>query len=118
MDYLVVVGGVVTSVLWFLVSLFVQKRNLNSSLVSSIIFAAWYVVFYFVGGYLDNFFGNMVNVNRYTLGIGSIAFWFLFAFLFQKKSMNSAVKSTGIFAVYVVLAEVIYSVLKNMNIRF
>ena len=117
MDNLVVVVGVVVSVLWFLISLLVQKRNFNKSLVNAIVFGVWYTVFYFVGGYLYNLLGQTFGANRYTLGICVVALWFLFALIFQKKSMNGAVKSTGIFAVYVVLAEVVYAVLQNMNLR-
>lgn len=119
MDNLVIVVGVVSPIVWFLITLLVQKKNMNRSLVSAITFGVWYTVFYFVGGYLYTLFDKMhnPNMNRYTLGIGSIAVWFLFALIFQKKSMDRAVKSAGIFAMYVVLAEVIYAVLKTMNIR-
>ena len=117
MDNTVLIVGVVTSVIWFFISLFAQKKNINRSLISAIIFAVWYILAYFVGGYFFTLFSKMNNpdINRYTIGIGSVVLWFLFTLVFQRKSMQSAIKSTGIFAVYIILAEVLYAIFKNMK---
>ncbi len=117
MDNTVIIVGVVSAVIWFFISLLTQNKGMNRSLVSAIMFAVWYILFYFVGGYLFTLFNNMNNpdINRYTIGIGAVVLWFLFSLVFQRKSMKSTLKSTGIFAVYVVLAEVLYAILKNMK---
>ena len=120
MDNLVVVGVVVSSIVWFFISLLVQKKNMTKSLVSALIFVVWYFVIYFVGGYLYSLFAKIHNpdVNRYTIGIGAVVLWFLFSLLFKNKSMDSAMKSTGIFAAHVVLVEIVLEVLKIMNVKF
>ena len=99
--------GILTTFIWFLVSLILQKKNFNRSLQSSVIFATSYIIgyslFYYLGKNNNSF--KMPNLN---IGICLTLVWFLYVLLIKKKSINKSLYSSGIFALYLIFAEFIY----------
>lgn len=112
-------GGVAT-LIYFLVLLFINRKSLNSSLISALIFGVWFSIGWFVWNFISSMIGrdaNIVyNMNRYTIGsIGTIV-WFLYSLLIQKRSLNRAIISAGMFLIFYIVAEVIYILFTEMRL--
>jgi hypothetical protein len=112
-------GGVAT-LIYFLVLLFLNKKSFNSSLINSLVFGFWFSVGWFIWNYISIMIGRDVNIvhnmNRYTIGsIGTIV-WFLYSLLIQKRSLNRAIISAGMFLIFYIVAEVIYILFTEMRV--
>jgi len=114
-----VLAGVVSTFIYFLVLLYLNKKNLKSSAMSALIFALWFSVGWFSWDYISKMVGSNTNIdnsiNRYTVGLYGTVAWFLFSLLVQKRPLYRAMTSAGIFLIFYIVAEIIYTLLTNMQ---
>jgi|TARA_R110002072_G_scaffold300677_1_gene478613 hypothetical protein len=102
-------------VVFIVISIFIKKRNFHDLFKGILLFSIYYLIAYFIGSYLFNIFGhvNLNYLNSISIGIISTIIWFLFVFFIQKKSLIKSLKSSGIYLLFYLLAEVIYNVLQK-----
>ena len=112
-------GGVAT-LIYFLVLLFFNKKSLNRSLISALIFGLWFSMGWFVWNFISSMIGrdtNTVhNMNRYTIGSIGTLVWFLYSLLIQKRSLNRALISAGMFLIFYIVAEIVYVLFTEMRL--
>lgn len=118
--YPYIFSGLASSVTYFLIQMVFFKKNLQSSIMSALIFGLWFsiawFIWYSIGNSLNSDTTISNNMNRYTIGIFSSVGWFLYSLLIKKQSLEKAAFSTGTFAIGYTIAEVVFSLINNMGI--
>lgn len=118
--YPYLISGVVASLIYILILINFSKKHVKNSFISGLIFFIWFMISAILwnlgrGAAGSEIFSLSIN-DRFMLGfIGSII-WFLFSFLIQKKSLDKAFVSTGIFIIYYIMAEIVYTILNDITI--
>lgn len=113
MDMNYVYIGLVATFVWFLVSLYAQRKPLYNSIYSASIFAFIYIVGYVVFNNTPNIMENFGNVQMYGLVMTLI--WFALVLIVQKKSVPKALLSAGKFLIFFILGDFTYQfIAKNM----
>ena len=102
--YPYLISGVVASLIYILILINFNKKHVKSSFISGLIFFIWFMVSAISwnlgrgAGGSENF---SLSINdRFMLGLIGSIMWFLFSFFIQKKSLDKAFVSTGIFIIY------------------
>ena len=100
--------------------MFVNKKNIQSSIMSALYFGVWFSVGWFAWDIIGNSLNGDTNIannmNRYTIGITGCIGWMIFSLLIKRQSLAKAASSTGRFAIFYIIAEVIYTLITNMGI--
>lgn len=116
-----IIAGIISTLLWMLFSFSLNKKSSKKALISGLIFAVWYSIGWFVWNFTSkNSNGNIYtnsdisnNINRYTIGITATLLWFLYTLLIQKKSFNRSLMSTGLFVIFYIVAEIVYTIINT-----
>ena len=115
MNNQVVYIGLLTTFMWFLVSLFIQRNSMNTAVYSASIFAMAYIVGNFVFQHIHT---NITPLPLYAFqiyGLVMTVIWFCYVLFVQGKSTNRALYSAGKFLVFFTLAELTYRfIYKNL----
>ena len=115
-----IVAGLGSTIINFLIQMFVNKKNIQSSIMSALYFGVWFSVGWFAWDIIGNSLNGDTNIannmNRYTIGITGCIGWMIFSLLIKRQSLAKAASSTGRFAIFYIIAEVIYTLITNMGI--
>ena len=112
-----IISGIVSTLIWMMFSFFLNKKSSKQAFISGLIFAIWYSLGWFAWNYSSNSFKESsinYSVNRYTLGITATVIWFLYKLFIQRKRLNTALISTGIFLIFYILAEIVFTILNTI----
>ena len=115
-----IAAGFASTIIYFLIQMFMNKKNTQSSVMSALYFGVWFSVGWFawdiIGKSLNGDTNIANNMNRYTIGITGCIGWMIFSLLIKRQSLAKAASSTGRFAIFYIIAEVIYTLITNMGI--
>jgi len=115
-----IAAGFASTIIYFLIQMFMNKKNTQSSVMSALYFGVWFSVGWFawdiIGKSLNGDTNIANNMNRYTIGITGCIGWMIFSLLIKRQSLAKAAYSTGRFAIFYIIAEVIYTLITNMGI--
>ena len=115
MDQFVVMAGVGATFIWFLISLLFKKNSIQKTLISSAIFATWYILAGLAYSFINRMAMNF-SLNKYSVGLITAVMWFLLVLVVQKKSVEKSLHSTGLYVLFYVLAELIYTAITNLHL--
>ena len=114
-----IISGIVSTLIYILVSLYIKKKNLKSSLVGALIFGLWFSLGWLGWNYFGDSKSSHLNIentsNRYITGLVGSVVWFLYCLLFRKMNLAKSFASAGLFLIFYIVAEIVYTILSDTN---
>lgn len=108
-----------STIIFLLISSLTIKYNLYNLAKSTLKFSIFYLMAYFIGELIFKqhvYLLNFNNLNNLNVLIFSSIIWFLISNIIQKKSIYKSLKSTGIYIMFYLLAEIMYTLFDKYNI--
>lgn len=115
-----IISGIVSTLIYILVSLYLKKKNLKSSLVGALIFGLWFMLGWLAWNYFGDSKSTVSNIentsNRYMTGLVGSLVWFLYCLVLKKMNLAKSLASAGLFLIFYIVAEIVYTLLSDKTL--